>query len=45
VPAISFYSPGYANGRTFAYVEVIEQLADGEVMFVADGLKVATQHR
>jgi hypothetical protein len=40
---ISFYSPGHANGRSFAYVEAIDDLADGEEMFVADGLKVATQ--
>jgi hypothetical protein len=42
-PAISFYAPGHAGGRTFAYVEPIDELADGESMFVADGLKIAAQ--
>jgi hypothetical protein len=41
--AISFYSPGHASGKTFVYVEAIGKLADGEDMFVADGLKLATQ--
>ncbi|HEX5718887.1 MAG TPA: hypothetical protein VF179_22180 [Thermoanaerobaculia bacterium] len=42
-PAISFYAPAHDGTRTFAYVEAIQELADGEQMFVNEGLKIATQ--
>lgn len=41
-PAISFYAPAHDGTRTFAYVEAIQELADGEQMFVNEGLKIAT---
>lgn len=42
-PAVSFYACGHDASRTYAFVEPIEQLGQGEHMFVSDGLKVSSQ--
>ena len=42
-PAVSFYAPARDESRTFAFVESIEELADGEDMFVEEQLKIALQ--
>ena len=42
-PAVMFYACGHDNTRTYAFVEAIEELGQGEEMFVSDGLKVASQ--
>ena len=42
-PAVLLYACGHDNTRTYAFVEAIEELAQGEDMFVSDGLKVASQ--
>jgi hypothetical protein len=42
-PAISFYACGHDGTRTYAFVEAIEELGQGEDMFVSDGLKVSSQ--
>ena len=41
--AISFYAPAHDGTRTFALVEAIGELGQGEQMFVSDGLKIAAQ--
>lgn len=42
-PAISFYACGHDASWTYAFVEPIEELGQGEDMFVSDGLKVSAQ--
>jgi hypothetical protein len=41
--AILFYAPAHDETRTYAFVEAIEELGQGEQMFVSDGLKIAAQ--
>lgn len=43
VPAILLYAVGHAGGRTFASIRVLEELAQGEDLFITDGLKIAAQ--
>jgi len=38
-----FYACGQDDTRTYAFVEAVEELGQGEDMFVSDGLKVASQ--
>jgi hypothetical protein len=42
-PAILFYACGHDGTRTYAFVEALEELAQGEEMFVSDGLKISSQ--
>jgi len=41
VPAVHFHGVAHANGHTFAFIRPIQELAQGEQMFVVDGLKLS----
>jgi hypothetical protein len=41
--AISFYAAAHDESRTYAFVEALEELGEGEHMFVSAGLKIAAQ--
>jgi len=41
--AILFFAPAHDETRTYAFVEALEELGQGEHMFVSDGLKIAAQ--
>jgi len=40
-PAIAFHSVAFAKEQTYAFVEAIEELGQGEQMFVTEGLKLS----
>jgi hypothetical protein len=40
-PAIAFHSVAFAEEQTYAFVEAIDQLGQGEHMFVTDRLKLS----
>jgi len=44
-PAILFYAVGYLGDSSFALVEAVEELAQGEQMFVVDGLEIAARNQ